>query len=148
MISEIKDHFNNLRQRIFRNKSENKKENIEFSTYRFRGSGISKIEYLDPPEDLNLEERDKWIETITILAENSISSNVNLLVPFKDSEVKLINKNGTVIVSAMKPKGSNNFDEQIFFTGSKSLTFKEFLTQRIHTFEDIIELEKTVVMLL
>lgn len=147
MLSRIREHFDNLRYRISKNQI-NKKEIVDKDLKKFIGGGSSRIELIGPPEDLDLDERDKWIEEILILVKNKIKSNIDTFVPFKDSEVLLRESNGVIGVRMMRPINSDSFEDQVIFTGNKVFTFKEFLEQKIKSFDDIIELEKTVVLLL
>jgi hypothetical protein len=46
----------------------------------------------------------------------------------------------------MCPVGQHDFFEEIHFTGDRPFMLREFLNTRVETFEDIIELEKSVVL--
>jgi hypothetical protein len=107
----------------------------------------TKFKAIGPPDDLDLEERDKWIDILIRLADNSINSEIELNIPFKESIVG-VRKNGNIInLRFIKPRDSSSWNDTVLFNKRK-VSLREFFELRVNTFEDIIELEKTVISLL
>lgn len=121
-------------------------ETDEDTNYERKVLPLSKIQTIDPPKNLDVEERDKWIQSIYELIHNKLINDVGSEFTFKDSTVGLSLENGEIRVITMCPVGSQDFFEEIHFNGKRPFMLREFLNTRVETFEDIIELEKSVVL--
>lgn len=106
----------------------------------------TKFKAIEPPNDLNLEERDKWINMLIRLADNSINSEIELKIPFKESIVGIRKNGDTINLNYIKPNDDNWINTIRF--DKKNMSLREFFELRVNTFDDIIELEKTVISLL
>jgi tetrahydrodipicolinate N-succinyltransferase len=102
---------------------------------------------LDKEDDLNYELLNKFLELIDELVHKSEKSGVQLKINFKESILTCKEKNEMIVLQSIRPKSSDNFDEIAFFN-NKPYYLKDFLYDKVMTNADIIELEKTAIMIM
>jgi hypothetical protein len=102
---------------------------------------------LDKDDDLNYDLLNKFLELIDSIVYKSKKSEVQLQIEFKGSILTCKEKNKMIVLHSIRPKNSDNFDEIAFFSNNP-YSLKNFLYDRIITNEDIMELEKTAIMIM